>query len=457
MILKFQNFFDFLSSVKSVSFFIFGFLVCLLFNQGVNIYFQQLDKNLPDEYNQELEKAILWLKENSEPDDIVLSEWTQGHQIVALAKRRVVATSKVYPSEAVVASERYKDIARFFFADSEENALEIVKKYQAVFIFVRKNFDWWTCGSIGKCNNIAGTIIDRIIKRDKLNHLEVIFQSSNFQILKIRGNGEREVYAGFPEDYFSKIVDSGKNSFLSKIDDRFLIYGAVLPHHLFYVHPLLAEFFKNLAARQNIKTFILLGPDHYNIAKSSIVVTDYYWETPWGKVRPDAEIIEAITLAGAAVIDNEINEREHSLKVFVPFIKYHFPDSRIVPVIIKDSTEDIEVLKLVESIKRFVGPSVPIIVSADFAHRLSFERTLQEDRLSLATIKNFDFSEVKNLEADAKPALLLLLKLMKELNCVNVNILKHTNNLDILKEGIIQTEENTIPYLVSYFFIVFGK
>lgn len=457
MLLNFKKLISFLSLENLIRFFIFGLLVYFIVSQGAALYFRQLTENLSDEYNREFEKAILWLKENSDPDDIVLSEWTQGHQIVALANRRVVATSKVYPSEAVAATERYKDIARFFFADSESEGLEIVKKYQAGFIFVRKNFDWWLCRPVGKCNNTVGTIIDRIIKRDKFSRLEVVFQSPNFQILKIRKNGERKLFAGFPEDYFSKIVDSGKISFLSKIDDRFPVYGAVLPHHLFYVHPLLAEFFKNLAARQSVRTFILLGPDHFNIGKSSITVSDLRWETPWGEVGPDAEIIGAIIRDAAAVIDNEINEKEHSLKVLVPFIKYHFPDSRIVPVIIKDSTEDLEVLRLAENLKRFVGPSVPIIVSADFAHRLSLEQTLREDEKSLSAIKNFDLTEVKNSQLDAKPALLLLLSLMKKAGASDIRVLNRSDNLGLLKEGIITEEQGTVPYLVSYFFLIFGS
>ncbi len=129
--------------------------------------------------NKEYINALQWLKRYSGSQDIILTEWTQGHQVVSLADRRVVATSKVYPSEAKNVAERYRDITYFFFSQSEEEAMKIVDKYKVNFIFLRKNFDWastaskladWSLQDLLQNNQLTSkgrqkTVIGRMLER----------------------------------------------------------------------------------------------------------------------------------------------------------------------------------------------------------------------------------------------------------------------------------------------------
>jgi len=100
----------------------------------------------------DLAGSLAWLKSKTAPDEIILTPWTLGMQVVAHAGRRVLATSKVYPSDAAAIAERYKDIARFFFARSEDEAMEIVKKYGVGYVLVPKAFDVWTARYIGRAD-----------------------------------------------------------------------------------------------------------------------------------------------------------------------------------------------------------------------------------------------------------------------------------------------------------------
>jgi|GEM_PF-304277 len=90
-------------------------------------------------YGKEMAEVLTWLKNHSSPEDVVLSEWTEGNFIVAIADRGVVSTSKVYPSEAKEVAQRYGDLRKFFFAESENDAMKIIKKYKVRWIYLRKN------------------------------------------------------------------------------------------------------------------------------------------------------------------------------------------------------------------------------------------------------------------------------------------------------------------------------
>ena len=100
----------------------------------------------------DLTESLVWLKSKTAPGEVILTPWTLGMQVVAHTGRGVLATSKVYPSEAVAIAERYKDIARFFFAPSEDEAMEIVKKYGVGYVLVPKAFDVWTARYIGRAD-----------------------------------------------------------------------------------------------------------------------------------------------------------------------------------------------------------------------------------------------------------------------------------------------------------------
>lgn len=97
--------------------------------------------------------ATDWLKSNTSKNSIILTEWTEGHQVVLLADRKVVATSKVYPSEAKRISERYIDLAIFFYSSDEAKIRGVLEKHGVDYVFIRKLFDFSSsCKRAMKCN-----------------------------------------------------------------------------------------------------------------------------------------------------------------------------------------------------------------------------------------------------------------------------------------------------------------
>jgi len=171
---------------------------------GVSIWqiFFNFDKFLiqdTDDYQKEYVVAFEWLRHNSQPNKVVITEWTQGHQVVNIAGRPVIATTKVYPSEAKEATQRYQDLARFFIAPDEKTALDIASKYGARYVFLRKKFDlastFKKIPAVEKqkviINNelsrygLNNTMLGKMLQRYKGDNFKLVFESRNFLIYKI--------------------------------------------------------------------------------------------------------------------------------------------------------------------------------------------------------------------------------------------------------------------------------
>ena len=150
-------------------------------------------------YGEEMAAVLTWLKNNSSPDDVVLSEWTEGNLIVALADRGVVASSKVYPSEAKETAERYKDIKNFFFALNEDEAMKIINKYKVKWIYLRKKPDIASIvkkseahllGTLIRNNQLTQegvqkTIIGKMLSRSEFSHFQLVVDTPDFLIYQV--------------------------------------------------------------------------------------------------------------------------------------------------------------------------------------------------------------------------------------------------------------------------------
>lgn len=135
-------------------------------------------------------------------------------------------------------------------------------------------------------------------------------------------------------------------------------------------------------------TFVIIGPSHRGYLES---VSQEPWETPLGVVDPDEEFISALGIG----IDELSHQNEHSLEVQVPFIKYRFPRSRIVPVMM--GRQDIESARtLSESICAAVRQTkrdVRIVASSDFSHYVPAEKAKADDLYAIEALMTLDVEE----------------------------------------------------------------
>jgi MEMO1 family protein len=123
-------------------------------------------------------------------------------------------------------------------------------------------------------------------------------------------------------------------------------------------------------------TFVVIGPSHQGF---TTCISAIPWETPIGQVEADTKL--------ASYIDLPVDERamsfgnENSLEVQMPFIRYRFPDARIVPVMMGCQTlsEVDRVSNLIgEALEQYDEP-VKIVASSDFSHYVTHEKATHDD------------------------------------------------------------------------------
>lgn len=387
-------------------------LMIFLLNHSYNIKINSSNQN----YTQGLIQALDWIKENTTEKDVILSDWFYGPNIVSYAKRKIIATTKVYPSESEFLAERYKDMAKFFLATDEHEAMEVVRKYGIDYIFAPRNFNFKTCKYIMPCNtsnkNISlksetFLIIRKMQRGERLYFFEKLYDSQYFKIYKVKDKPSIGLNINFSNNHLSN------NQYTD-------VKGAIIPHHITYAHPMISDLLSSL--KSNYRTIFLLGPDHINITKNKITTSDTQWNTKYGSINPDIKKINQLNLE----IDNSGHLNEWSVKHLLPFIKYYLPDAKVVPILLKKETTPEEAKNLGEKLSKYDNSL--ILISLDLSHNIFLNEALKNDNKTIETIQSFDLENIYSLDIDSKPSLFTLLSSMENQNFSETILLNYTNS-----------------------------
>lgn len=223
--------------------------------------------------------------------------------------------------------------------------------------------------------------------------------------------------------------------------------GGIVPHHLLASH-LIADFFSGLS-QKNYKTLILLGPNH-DESGGKILTSSLTWDTPFGSVMADTEIVSFLLTKNIAQEDLEVFGEEHSLATLIPFIKFYLPDTRVVPIILRKTTTKEELVTLAEVLKNFYSEEKLIITSIDFSHYLNSEQAKSNDKVTLKYMQTFDYEKLLNLSSDyidSPPSIVGLLMTMQKIRKTKMKVIENTNSGEILNDKSIPS--------TSYFSIIY--
>lgn len=149
------------------------------------------------------------------------------------------------------------------------------------------------------------------------------------------------------------------------------IVAGIVPHAgWMFSGAVAAKVFRSIKEKSDPATFILLGAIHQGGVEKNAVYSNGYWSTPFGDVEVDTDIASGIQKMARGLISENpaAHINEHSLEVQVPFIKYFFPRSKIVPIqIIPDEKAPLTG----EKIGEFVTQSkqeIVVVGSSDLTH-----------------------------------------------------------------------------------------
>ncbi len=137
-------------------------------------------------------------------------------------------------------------------------------------------------------------------------------------------------------------------------------------------------------------TVVLIGPSHGYMTSKATVMLQGSWETPFGDIAVDNQLANDITTRVPWIKeDSEAHDREHSLEVQLPFLKFLNPGFAMVPILISYYADypDLENLgkAIAAGIKNF-GQKVLIVASTDMSHQVDQETAKKKDFLAIDEI-----------------------------------------------------------------------
>jgi len=173
----------------------------------------------------------------------------------------------------------------------------------------------------------------------------------------------------YPGDCISQIRD-----FISEFKDLenlpAELIGAVVPHAGWrYSGRTAARTLYCLSKRSKPEICVVFGSNHIGVSKHSILPVGL-WDTPLGEIPIAEKVCETILHSLPKLIGVEVDahNREHSIEVLAPMIKYFFPNIQLIPIIVRSELDSMVLGKRIMTIIQEIGISTIYLASTDLTH-----------------------------------------------------------------------------------------
>jgi len=295
-------------------------------------------------------------------------------------------------------------------------------------------------------NSVEDPVEDSIV--DSAENSAGITQAEQ-QVIQIQKENLKCI--NYIEKDFISSVNAATEKQVEQIGDG-AIKGGIIPHHLL-AGRIIASFFKTVASiNPDAELVVVVAPNHKRFGNAKIHTGSWDWETPFGILNADDEVVSHLENECGAGTDFKLLEEEHSISSLVPYIKYFLPESKIVPVLLHGDLGLENSKPLGEKIESIVeGKNYLIVASVDFSHYLPVEKADKMDEITIEAIKNRDLTAISHMgndNLDSPPSIITLLEAMNRAGADSMTVLDHSNSARITGTGAGNT--------TSYFSIMFS-
>ncbi len=162
---------------------------------------------------------------------------------------------------------------------------------------------------------------------------------------------------GFLEEYDTKTVSQRSLS------------GGIVPHAGWYFSGSIAcNVINCLKDETSPDVFVIFGM-HLHSGSPSYIMTDGAWETPFGGLEIEKTLADELVKKFAFQIETAENyTQDNTIELQLPFLKYFFKDSKIVPIGVPPAKDAIEIGKAVVEISNQLGLRMKVLGSTDLTH-----------------------------------------------------------------------------------------
>jgi len=256
-------------------------------------------------------------------------------------------------------------------------------------------------------------------------------------------------YPVFADKFYSadpKTLTNVVKTFLDDAKPQMVdsITSIIVPHAGYIYSGQIAADAFNQVKNNQYDVIAVIGTNHTTAGFTGVsIYPNGAFASPIGNVKVDNQIANSLLDE-----DNDFNSnltvhaKEHSIEVQIPFIKYLFPDVKIVPAIIGEP--DIELCtKFGKALAKVLkNKNALIVASSDLSHYPNIDDAIKTDNKTLQTIVGLNISEIhselqkqinrnnSNLVTCAcgEAPILATIAAAKELGANNGSIISYTNS-----------------------------
>jgi AmmeMemoRadiSam system protein B len=148
-----------------------------------------------------------------------------------------------------------------------------------------------------------------------------------------------------------------------------ILLGGIVPHAGWYFSGKIAcNVIKCLSRQGEPDTCVIFGR-HLHPGSNNFIMTRGGWATPLGDLEIDGELAIKLTSEFDFTIETASRyEPENTIELQLPFIKYFFPGTKIVPIGVPPGTNSLEIAKKVAEASKSLGRNIFVIGSTDLTH-----------------------------------------------------------------------------------------
>lgn len=145
--------------------------------------------------------------------------------------------------------------------------------------------------------------------------------------------------------------------------------GGIVPHAgWFFSGEIACTVFRCLSEKTSPDTVVMFGKHLSPTSKRSIMI-EGLWETPFGNIKIDNEVALRISKEYEFFVETPIRfEDDNTIELQLPFVKYFFPNSMLVPIGAPPARDSLKLAKKIIQISDEIGRSLVVIGSTDLTH-----------------------------------------------------------------------------------------
>ncbi len=156
-------------------------------------------------------------------------------------------------------------------------------------------------------------------------------------------------------------------TFVPKPESRFS--GGIVPHAGWYFSGSIAcNVINCLKDDAPIDVFAVFGM-HLHPGSPNYMMTEGAWETPFGDIEIESSLANELSDRFPFTIETaHRHTQDNTIEVQLPFIRYFYPDARLVPIGVPPAVKSLEIGRAAVQIARELGLKIKIIGSTDLTH-----------------------------------------------------------------------------------------